>query len=71
MTEQEFDYEALRRDLLNYLDGAFFGGGFGAALIDRSTVESCSNSTLISIARRYGFPIEGYFIQTNGSHFRR
>jgi hypothetical protein len=57
---ESIDYDRLRSDLMDYLQGAYFVGGFGAALIELSEVESCSDQKLVQIASRYGFNIENY-----------
>ena len=62
------DYDSLRRDLEEFLQGAFFSGGFGAALIDLSDVTRATNEELVRIAVRLGFDLDNYKIERG---FRR
>lgn len=61
----EIDFDRLRSDILDYLDGAFFVGGFGACLVERTKAEYCSDEELLQIAFRLGFDISNYQ-KTNG-----
>lgn len=54
------DFEALRRDLINYFESAFLIGGFGAAAISASDVYSASNQRLIELAQECGFNLSKY-----------
>ena len=68
---ESIDYDRLRSDLMNYLQGAFFAGGFGAALVELSQVESCSDEELIIFANRYGFNVNNYIAdEYNPGRFR-
>ncbi len=67
----EIDFDRLREDLIRELEAAYFGGGIGSALIDRTKAEFCSNEELISIALRYGFRLENYVVSENGHHHKR
>ncbi len=67
----KIDFDRLRSDLLAELLAAYFGGGIGSALVDHARVEVCPDEELISIARRYGFPIENYIVNSNGHHPHR
>ena len=62
------DYDSLRRDLEEFLQGAFFAGGFGAALIDLSDVTRATNEELVRIAVRLGSDLDNYKIERG---FRR
>ena len=62
------DYDSLRRDLEEFLQGAFFAGGFGVALIDLSDVTRATNEELVRIAVRLGFDLDNYKIERG---FRR
>ena len=62
-----FDYERLRSDLKGYLERAYFMGGHGAALVEVTTVETCSDEMLISIALNYGFDINRYCIEEHSN----
>lgn len=52
--------ERLRRDMIDDDMGAFFGGGFGGALIDSFDVENASPEELIEMARRKGIDLSDY-----------
>jgi len=67
----EIDFDRLRADLLSYLEGAYFVGGYGAAMIEKMRVETCSDRALIEIALSYGFQIENYSVKADGNHHRR
>lgn len=56
------DYDRLRSDIMEYLQGAFFVGGYGAALVELSDVENCSEQKLIQYANRFNFPLDNYII---------
>ena len=58
----EIDIERLRQDLIEHLEGAFFVGGFGAAMLDMEKVKTASDEEVIRIARQNGFRIEDYKI---------
>lgn len=57
------DIERLRRDLLNDDYGAFFGGGFGGALMESMDIRKASPEELIRIAQRKGVDISRYEVQ--------
>ena len=59
----DIDIERLRSDLINYFEGAYFVGGFGAALIDVSELERASNYQVVQIAIDNGFDLNNYFIK--------
>lgn len=54
------DYEKLREDLKEESLGAFFGGGFGAAMSDMVDLEDADEEQLILIAGRYGLDLLEY-----------
>ena len=54
------DTDRLRRDMENDSLGAFFGGGFGGALIDVSDIENASDEELVEMAKRSGVDIRKY-----------
>ena len=56
----EIDFDKLRLDLINYYEGAYFVGGFGAALMDAEDIKRASNEELIKIALKNGFNLEKY-----------
>ena len=58
----EIDIERSRQDLIEHLEGAFFVGGFGAAMLDMEKVKTASDEEVIRIARQNGFRIEDYKI---------
>ena len=54
------DIEEFRKDLLEDCYGAYFGGGFGGALIAASEIESAKPEELIEIAERRGIDLRKY-----------
>jgi len=54
------DVEKLREDLKQECYGAFFGGGFGGALMESFDIDRASAEELISIARRKGIDLSDY-----------
>ena len=62
MDEITIDVEKLRDDLRNESLGAFFGGGFGGALIEAGDVERASLEELIKMAERNGIDLMEYKI---------
>lgn len=64
------DVDSLRNDLISYFEGAFYGGGYGAAIIDITNVENASVNELIEIANRNNFNLNDYIIDEDRS-FRR
>lgn len=54
------DVEALRQDLLTEDYGAFFGGGFGGALMESFDIKNASGEELIRIAQRKGIDLKKY-----------
>ena len=56
----DIDIERLRSDLINYYEGAYFVGGFGAALIDISDIEHASNYQVVQIAINNNFDLNEY-----------
>ncbi len=56
----DIDIERLRNDLINYFEGAYFVGGFGAALIDISEIERADSIEVIQIAINNGFDLNKY-----------
>lgn len=56
-----FDYEKLRRDLIDYYGTASIYNM--AAIIDIGYVEKASGIELLSIAQRNGFNLDNYIIE--------
>lgn len=54
------DMERLRKDLKEECMGAFFGGGFGAALIESFDVDRALPEELIEMAQRQGIDLRKY-----------
>ncbi len=54
------DIDSLRKDLLEDCYGAYFGAGFGAALVESSDVEKISPQELIDFAISKGIDIRRY-----------
>ena len=57
------DVEALRKDMKEECYGAYFGGGFGAALIESFEVESASAEQLIRMAQKQGIDLRKYQVK--------
>ncbi len=58
------DYERLRKDIIDFYEGAFFVGGFGAAMFDITKVYNASNDELIRIAQELNINLNNYIIKT-------
>lgn len=56
------DIEKLREDMRENCLGAYFGGGFGAALLDSFDVDRASPEQLIQKAQDQGFDLRRYQI---------
>lgn len=54
------DVERLRDDMESESLGAFFGGGFGGALIEASDIRSASDDEVVEMARRQGIDQDDY-----------
>ena len=57
------DMDALKQDLKNELLGAFYGGGFGGALIESFQIDKMEDEKIIELALRYGLKLENYQIE--------
>lgn len=58
----EIDIEKLRKDIIEECYGAFFGGGFGGAMVEAGDAEKASPEELIEIAERNGFKLKDYIV---------
>ena len=54
------DVDKLREDMRNEGLGAFFGGGFGGALIEAIDIERASDEELVEMALRQGIDLRQY-----------
>lgn len=54
------DVDELRNDLREDSLGAFFGGGFGGALVEAGEIERASAEELVDIALRRGIDLRDY-----------
>lgn len=61
----EIDIERLREALKNECLGAFYGGGFGGALIESFNINKASTEELIQIAQRMNIDLNNYIIYDN------
>ncbi len=61
----EIDIERLREDLRNECLGAFYGGGFGGALIESFNIDKASAEELIQIAQHMNIDLNNYIIYDN------
>lgn len=64
--EEHIDFDRLREDLKIQLEAAYFGGGFGGAMVDRGRLDYCSIATLCEIALQYGINPEDYRTRSKG-----
>ena len=55
-----FDIDGLREDLEDDCYGAFFGGGYGGAMIEAMEIEDASDEELIRIALEKGIDLGRY-----------
>ena len=55
-----FDIDGLREDLEDDCYGAFFGGGYGGAMIEAMDIEDASDEELIRIALEKGIDLGRY-----------
>ena len=56
----KINIERLREDMHDDSMGAFFGGGFGGALIESFDIENASDDRILEMARRKGIDIGEY-----------
>ncbi|MCI9636399.1 MAG: hypothetical protein HFG77_08395 [Hungatella sp.] len=54
------DIEKLREDLKEECLGAFYGGGFGGALMESFDIENASPEELVDMARENGIDLRRY-----------
>lgn len=54
------DVDRLREDMESESLGAFFGGGFGGALMEASDIRRASDEELIKMAQRQGIDLDDY-----------
>jgi len=57
------DIEKLREDLKQESYGAFFGGGYGGALMESFDVEKASPEKLIEIAQKNNINVQKYEVR--------
>ena len=57
------DIERLRQDMLNDCYGAFYGGGYGAALFSSFEIEREGGQELVDQAERMGYNLLDYIIE--------
>ena len=57
------DVDKLRDDMRDECLGAYFGGGFGAALIESCDVDSASLEELVEMAQNQGIDLKHYVIK--------
>ena len=56
------DIERLREDLRSEDFGAYFGGGFGGALMEAFDIESATPEELVQIAQDNGVDLRRYVV---------
>lgn len=54
------NFDKLSKDLEDDSYGAYFGGGYGGALMDAFDIRHASEDELLNMARRKGFDIGNY-----------
>ena len=54
------DVDELRDDMRNECLGAFFGGGFGGALVESFDVDRATPEELVEMAQRQGIDLRRY-----------
>ena len=57
------DVDELRKELFEESYGAFFGGGFGGALIESFDIEGASPEELVELAERKGIDLYRYAVR--------
>ncbi len=57
------DVDKLREDMRNEDLGAFFGGGFGGALIEAIDIERASDEELVDMALKQGIDLGKYEVE--------
>lgn len=57
---ESIDVDRLREDMESESLGAFFGGGFGGALMEASDIKYSSDDEVIERARRQGIDLSQY-----------
>ena len=57
------DVDALRNDLIKDGYGAFFGGGFGGALIEAADISQASDEEVVRIAQEKGIDLARYEVR--------
>lgn len=58
----KIDIERLRKDLKKECYGAYFGGGFGGAMMKSFDVEKASPQELVEMTKREGLDLRNYEI---------
>ena len=56
----DIDFDRLRSDLADDSYGAFYGGGFGVALMEAFDIEAAAEDELIQLAEDKGLDLEDY-----------
>ena len=54
------DVDRLRNDMRDECLGAYFGGGFGAALIESFDIDRATPEQLVEMARNQGINLRNY-----------
>lgn len=61
MIKNNFDYQRLREDLLNYFGTAMINVSF-LAINDVTKIEKASDEEILEMAEKYGIDLEKYYI---------
>ena len=62
-TEITIDVDRLRNDLRNEDLGAYFGGGFGGALMEAFDIDIATPQELVRLAQDRGFDLRMYIVE--------
>ena len=54
------DVDKLRKDMRDDCLGAYFGGGYGAALIESIDLDKASDVELLNMAKQHGVNLNNY-----------
>jgi hypothetical protein len=57
------DVDKLRYDMLQQCYGAFFGGGYGGAIVKSSDIKRASAEELVNMALKQGVDIRKYAVK--------
>ncbi len=62
MDDFTIDLDGVKQEIKQKLEGAYFGGGYGAALMESFELDTCSDQELIRKARQYGVNLGDHIV---------